>query len=65
MGDLMGLLKAEGKEIADSPVSAEHLGELVKLIGKRRDFPANWPRRFSPRCSPPAKRPPPSSSAKG
>jgi aspartyl-tRNA(Asn)/glutamyl-tRNA(Gln) amidotransferase subunit B len=33
MGDLMGMLKAEGKEIAESPVSAEHLGELVKLIG--------------------------------
>ena len=32
MGDLMGLLKAEGKEIAESPVSAEHLGELVELI---------------------------------
>jgi aspartyl-tRNA(Asn)/glutamyl-tRNA(Gln) amidotransferase subunit B len=32
MGDLMGALKAEGKEIADSPVSAERLGELVKLI---------------------------------
>jgi len=32
MGDLMGALKAEGKEIAESPVSAEHLGELVKLI---------------------------------
>ena len=32
MGDLMGMLKAEGKEIADSPVSAERLGELVKLI---------------------------------
>jgi aspartyl-tRNA(Asn)/glutamyl-tRNA(Gln) amidotransferase subunit B len=34
MGDLMGLLKAEGKEIADSPVSARHLGELVALVGK-------------------------------
>ena len=34
MGDLMGLLKAEGKEIADSPVSAQHLGELVALVGK-------------------------------
>jgi aspartyl-tRNA(Asn)/glutamyl-tRNA(Gln) amidotransferase subunit B len=34
MGDLMGLLKAEGKEIAQSPVSPENLGELVKLIGK-------------------------------
>jgi aspartyl-tRNA(Asn)/glutamyl-tRNA(Gln) amidotransferase subunit B len=33
MGDLMGLLKAEGRDIADSPVSARHLGELVKLIG--------------------------------
>ncbi|MBS1854310.1 MAG: Asp-tRNA(Asn)/Glu-tRNA(Gln) amidotransferase subunit GatB [Acidobacteria bacterium] len=32
MGDLMGTLKAENKEIADSPVSAQHLGELVKLI---------------------------------
>jgi aspartyl-tRNA(Asn)/glutamyl-tRNA(Gln) amidotransferase subunit B len=34
MGDLMGLLKAEGKEIAESPVSPENLGELVKLIAK-------------------------------
>ena len=32
MGDLMALLKAEGKDVADSPVSAEHIGELVKLI---------------------------------
>ena len=32
MGDLMAMLKAEGKEIADSPVSAENLGQLVKLI---------------------------------
>jgi aspartyl-tRNA(Asn)/glutamyl-tRNA(Gln) amidotransferase subunit B len=32
MGDLLGLLKSEGKEIADSPVSATNLGELVKLI---------------------------------
>jgi aspartyl-tRNA(Asn)/glutamyl-tRNA(Gln) amidotransferase subunit B len=32
MGDLAALLKAEGKEIAESPVSAAHLGELVKLI---------------------------------
>jgi aspartyl-tRNA(Asn)/glutamyl-tRNA(Gln) amidotransferase subunit B len=32
MGDLMALLKAEDKEIAESPVSAEHLGELIKLI---------------------------------
>ncbi len=33
MGDLMGLLKAENRDIADSPVTAAHLGELVKLIG--------------------------------
>jgi len=32
MGDLMGLLKAEGKEIAESPIAAGRLGELVKLI---------------------------------
>jgi aspartyl-tRNA(Asn)/glutamyl-tRNA(Gln) amidotransferase subunit B len=32
MGDLLGLLKAESKEIADSPVTASNLGELVKLI---------------------------------
>ncbi|MGO9259252.1 MAG: Asp-tRNA(Asn)/Glu-tRNA(Gln) amidotransferase subunit GatB [Bryobacteraceae bacterium] len=32
MGDLMGLLKAEGKEIGESPVSAEQLGDLVKRI---------------------------------
>jgi len=32
MGDLMASLKAEGKDIGDSPVSAEHLGQLVKLI---------------------------------
>ncbi|MBL8215973.1 MAG: Asp-tRNA(Asn)/Glu-tRNA(Gln) amidotransferase subunit GatB [Bryobacterales bacterium] len=32
MGDLMGLLNAEGKDITQSPVSAKHLGELVKMI---------------------------------
>src|ERR1035437_10178226 len=32
MGDLMAMLKAVGKEIADSPVSAQNLGQLVKLI---------------------------------
>ena len=32
MGDLMGLLKADGKDIAESPVKPQHLGELVKLI---------------------------------
>lgn len=34
VGDLMGLLKAAGKEIADSPVKPEHIGELVVLINK-------------------------------
>lgn len=34
MGDLMGVLKSEGKEIAESPVSPEELGELVSLIAK-------------------------------
>ena len=33
-GDLMGALKAEGKEITDSPVTAERLGELVALIAR-------------------------------
>jgi aspartyl-tRNA(Asn)/glutamyl-tRNA(Gln) amidotransferase subunit B len=32
MGDLAAMLKAEGKEIAESPVGAQHLGELVRLI---------------------------------
>ena len=31
-GDLAGALKADGKEIGESPLSAERLGELVKLI---------------------------------
>ena len=31
-GDLAGALKADGKEIGESPVGAERLGELVKLI---------------------------------
>ena len=33
IGDLMGLLKGAGKDLSSSPVSAQHLGELVKLIG--------------------------------
>ena len=32
MGDLMGTLKAAGKDIAESPVAAESLGELIALI---------------------------------
>ncbi len=34
MGDLLGALKADGKDIAESPVTAANLGELVALIGK-------------------------------
>jgi aspartyl-tRNA(Asn)/glutamyl-tRNA(Gln) amidotransferase subunit B len=33
MGDLSGALNADGKDIAQSPVPATHLGELVKLVG--------------------------------
>ncbi len=32
MGSLLGLLNAEGKSIDESPVSAENLGNLLKLI---------------------------------
>jgi aspartyl-tRNA(Asn)/glutamyl-tRNA(Gln) amidotransferase subunit B len=32
MGDLMGSLKSEGKEIGESPVTPENLGDLVKRI---------------------------------
>ena len=34
MGDLLGALKAEHKDLSESPVKAEHLGELLALIGK-------------------------------
>jgi len=34
MGELLGALKAEGKEIQDAPVKAEDLGRLVALIGR-------------------------------
>jgi aspartyl-tRNA(Asn)/glutamyl-tRNA(Gln) amidotransferase subunit B len=34
MGDLAGLLKQEGKEIEESPISAEALGGLIALISK-------------------------------
>jgi aspartyl-tRNA(Asn)/glutamyl-tRNA(Gln) amidotransferase subunit B len=34
MGDLLGALKAEGKEIAESPVSPEQMAELANLIAK-------------------------------
>jgi aspartyl-tRNA(Asn)/glutamyl-tRNA(Gln) amidotransferase subunit B len=32
MGDLMGMLKAQGKDLTESPVRAEELGELLKLL---------------------------------
>jgi aspartyl-tRNA(Asn)/glutamyl-tRNA(Gln) amidotransferase subunit B len=34
MGDLMGALKEQGKEISESPVTPEDLGEVVSLISK-------------------------------
>lgn len=34
MGDLLGALKTEGKEITEAPISAENLAELVSLISK-------------------------------
>src|SRR5580700_3019133 len=34
MGELMGMLKAEGKEIGESPIGAENLGALVKLLAQ-------------------------------
>jgi aspartyl-tRNA(Asn)/glutamyl-tRNA(Gln) amidotransferase subunit B len=36
MGDLAGLLKAEGKDISESPVSAEGLGQLVALVAQNK-----------------------------
>jgi len=34
MGDLAAILKEHGKEIAESPVSAENLGGLISMIGE-------------------------------
>ena len=34
MGDLAGLLKAADRDIADSPIAAKHLGELVAMVVK-------------------------------
>jgi aspartyl-tRNA(Asn)/glutamyl-tRNA(Gln) amidotransferase subunit B len=36
MGDLAALLKEQNKEICDSPVSAENLGGLIKMIDHGR-----------------------------
>lgn len=35
MGDLFGVLNKQGLTIQESPVSAEHLGELIDLISKK------------------------------
>ena len=56
MGDLAALLKQEGKEIEDSPVSAENLGGLIKLIAPAKSA-ANSPRRSFRRWPLPAKPP--------
>jgi aspartyl-tRNA(Asn)/glutamyl-tRNA(Gln) amidotransferase subunit B len=50
MGDLAGALKAEGREIGESPVTPEKLGELVSLIARgeisgkiaKEIFPTMW-----------------------
>jgi aspartyl-tRNA(Asn)/glutamyl-tRNA(Gln) amidotransferase subunit B len=34
MGDLAALLKEQGKEISESPISAENLGGLIKMIAQ-------------------------------
>ena len=34
MGDLMAALNAAGRDIAESPVTAEQLGELLKMVAK-------------------------------
>lgn len=34
MGELQGLLKSAGKEMEDSPVAAERLGELVRMVAQ-------------------------------
>ncbi len=36
MGDLAALLKAEDKPVTESPVSAAHLGELIKMINENK-----------------------------
>jgi aspartyl-tRNA(Asn)/glutamyl-tRNA(Gln) amidotransferase subunit B len=48
MGDLMGLLKAEGKEIGQSPVNAEQLGDLVKRIAAG-EVPGNLAKQIFPK----------------
>ena len=56
MGDLMGLLKAEGKEIDESPGERGESGRTGGADRRQANSPANWPRRFSPRCLPRAMR---------
>jgi aspartyl-tRNA(Asn)/glutamyl-tRNA(Gln) amidotransferase subunit B len=56
MGELMGALKADGKEITESPVAPEHLGELVRLLNQgelsgklaKEIFPKMYAERLAP-----------------
>jgi aspartyl-tRNA(Asn)/glutamyl-tRNA(Gln) amidotransferase subunit B len=58
MGDLLGALKADGKDITESPIPPEHIGELVTLIrqgeisGKlaKEIFPKMFSDRLPPRA---------------
>jgi aspartyl-tRNA(Asn)/glutamyl-tRNA(Gln) amidotransferase subunit B len=48
MGDLMGALKADGKDITESPVRPEHMGELATLI-KRGDISGKLAKEIFPK----------------
>ena len=47
-GELLGLLNASGRSIADSPVRAEHLGELVALV-KRGELSGKLAKEILPK----------------
>jgi aspartyl-tRNA(Asn)/glutamyl-tRNA(Gln) amidotransferase subunit B len=57
-GDLAGALNAEGLDIEQCPVAAEHLGELIALIGSgelsgklaKEIFPKMFAERLAPRA---------------
>ena len=59
----MGLLNAAGKEIAESPVSAESLGELLVMIAKG-EISGKMAKDILPKMSLPASPPPPSWSVR-
>ena len=48
MGDLLGGLKAEGKEISESPIPPEHIGELATLI-KRGELSGKLAKEMFPK----------------